>query len=181
MSDTLRLFIGIFPSQFTQKRLNREAKIWSENLQTKVRLLAPASLHLTIKFIGNIDKNKLDDFTVAFLKATGNLPSASLQIKQLMLFPSPRKPRVLAAEIERLPELQAIFQFFNQSFSHLGITAEERTFKPHITVGRSRRWQRETIATTPLQLIEPIASVVLVRSQLSPAGAKYHVIASVEL
>ncbi|MDJ0572926.1 MAG: RNA 2',3'-cyclic phosphodiesterase [Pleurocapsa sp. MO_192.B19] len=181
MSDLLRLFVGIFPSQSTQEQLNQEAKNLSKKLQTEVRLLAPEVLHLTVKFIGNVDEARLSDFTTAFLKARGNLPPASLQINQFRLFPSRRQPRVVAAEIERSPELHYIFQFFNRGFSDLGIVAERRSFNPHITVARARRWQKETILTAPVQLVEPITSVALVHSQLTSEGAKYTVISSVRL
>ena len=189
MNQQLRLFVGIFPSQSTQEKLNKEAKNLSKQLQTEVRILAPEVLHLTVKFIGNVSETQLSDVTTAFLKATGNLPSASLQINQFRLFPSPRKPRVLAAEIERSPELDYIFQFFNQGFTDLGIVADRRSFNPHITVARtakrislrSRRWQKETIFPAPVQLIEPITSVSLVHSQLTPEGAKYNILSSVAL
>jgi 2'-5' RNA ligase len=181
MSNLLRLFVGIFPSRSTQEQLNFEAKNLSQTLKTKVRILAPEVLHLTVKFIGDVDETRLSDVTIAFLKATGNLPSASLQIRQLMLFPSNRKPRVVAAEIERSPELDYIFQFFNRCFSDLGIVADRRSFNPHITVARAHRWQKETISTVPVQLVEPITSVSLVHSQLTPEGAKYNILSSVRL
>ncbi len=149
MDKQLRLFVGIFPSQATQEQLNFEAKNLSEKLQTEVRLLPPEVLHLTVKFIGNIDETQLNDLTAVFLQATGNLPSASLQINQFMLFPSRRKPRLVAASIERSPELDCIFQFFNRGFSDLGIAADRRSFNPHITVARARRWQKETISNSP--------------------------------
>ena len=181
MSNLLRLFVGIFPSQSTQEQLYKEAENLSKKLQTKVRLLAPEVLHLTVKFIGDVDETLLSDITTAFLKAKDNLPSASLQIKQFMLFPSRRKPRVVAAEIERSPELDCIFQFFDRGFSDLGIVADRRSFNPHITVARSRRWQKETISTVPVQLVEPITSVSLVHSQLTPKGSKYNILSSVPL
>ncbi|MDJ0532852.1 MAG: RNA 2',3'-cyclic phosphodiesterase [Xenococcaceae cyanobacterium MO_207.B15] len=181
MSNLLRLFVGIFPSQLTRELLNKEAENWCSRLQTEVRLLAPELLHLTVKFIGNVDETSLSNITTAFLKATGNLPSASLQIKQFMLFPSNRKPRVVAAEIECSPELHYIFQFFAQGFSDLGIVAEQGSFHPHITVARARRWQKETISNGTFQLVEPITSVALVHSQLTSEGAKYTVLESVLL
>ena len=181
MSNLLRLFVGIFPSQATQKQLNQEADNLSKRLQTKVRLLAPEVLHLTVKFIGNIDETHLSGFTTAFLKARGNLPSALLQIKHFRLFPSRRKPRVIAAEIEQSSELDYIFQFFNRGFSDLGIVADQRSFKPHITIARSRHWQKETISTVPVQLVEPITSVALIHSQLTSQGAKYNILSSVPL
>lgn len=181
MNKQLRLFVGIFPSQSTKEQLNKKAKNLSKKLQTEVRILAPEVLHLTVKFIGNVNETQLSNVTTAFLKATGNLPSASLQIEQFRLFPSHRKPRVLAAEIERSPELDYIFQFFNQGFTDLGIVADRRSFQPHITVARARRWQKEIIFPAPVQLVEPITSVSLVHSQLTPEGAKYNILASVAL
>ena len=181
MNNLLRLFVGIFPSQSTQEQLNKEAEHWCKGLQTEVRLLAPELLHLTVKFIGNVDSTNKRDFTTAFLKATGNLPSTSLQITQLMLFPSNRKPRVVAAEIERSPELNYIVQFFDEYFSDLGIIADRRSFRPHITVARARRWEKETTSPESFQLVEPISSVSLVHSQLTSEGAKYSVLASIPL
>ncbi|GAB4529563.1 MAG: RNA 2',3'-cyclic phosphodiesterase [Pleurocapsa sp.] len=181
MNQQLRLFVGIFPRRATQELLNQKAKNLSQQLETQIRILAPEVLHLTVKFIGNVSETQSEDFKAAFLQARGSLPCASLQIENFQLFPSRRKPRVLAAAIERSPELDDIFQFFNRSFNHLGIVAEKRSFNPHITVGRSRFWQKETIFTAPVQLNEPITSVALVRSQLTPQGAKYNIIASVGL
>ncbi len=181
MNKQLRLFVGIFPSRSTQEQLNKEAENLSKKLQTKVRILAPEILHLTVKFIGNVDETQLSDLTAAFLKATGNLPSASLQIREFRLFPSCRKPKVVAAQIERSPELDYIFQFFDEGFSDLGIIADRRSFNPHITVARARRWQKETISTVPVQLVEPITSVSLIHSQLTPEGAKYNILSSVGL
>ncbi len=87
----------------------------------------------------------------------------------------------MAAEIERSPELDYIFQFFARGFSDLGIVADQRSFQPHITVARARLWQKETISTVPVQLVEPITSVSLVHSQLTPEGAKYNILSSVTL
>ena len=181
MSEQLRLFVAIFPSQSTQAQLNQKADNWCRKFQTEIRLVAPELLHLTVKFIGNIDKACQGDLTTAFLQAKGNLPSASLQITQLMLFPSQRKPRLVAAEIAQSPELHYIFQFFDQGFSDLGIIAEQRSFNPHITLARARRWQKETISPSPFQLVEPVKSIALVKSQLSPKGAKYTVLESIPL
>lgn len=57
MSKLLRLFVGIFPSPSTQEQLHKKAKNLSQSLQTQVRLLAPEVLHLTVKFIGNVDES----------------------------------------------------------------------------------------------------------------------------
>lgn len=180
-SKQLRLFVGIFPSQSIQEQLSQKAGNWCRNLQTKVRLVSPELLHLTVKFIGNVDNSLLGDLTKAFLNATGKLPIASLQTRQLMLFPSQRKPRLVVAEIAPSPELHSIFHFFDQGFCDLGIIAEQRSFYPHITVARTRRWYKENISPAPLQLVEPIASVALVHSQLSSDGAKYTVLESIPL
>ena len=181
MSNQVRLFVGIFPSQSTQEKLNQAAENWCRQLQTEVRILVPELLHLTVKFIGNIDKAQLRDYTTAFLTATGNLPSASLQMRQLKLFPNYRKPRVVIADIAPSPELQYIFQYFDRGFVDLGIIADRRSFRPHITLARTRRWRSETISPEPFSLVEPINSIALVRSQLSSEGAKYSIVESVSL
>lgn len=181
MSTLFRLFVGIFPCQSTQKQLNLEAAQWCKNLQTEVRLLKPELLHLTVKFIGNVESTSLGDLTTAFLQIADNLPSASLHIRQFKLFPHHRKPRVVAADIELLPELNYLVQCCEEGFSNFGITRAQKEFHPHITLARARRWHSEQISPYPWKLVEPIQSITLVHSQLSQEGAKYRVVASVPL
>ena len=64
---------------------------------------------------------------------------------------------------------------------YLAIVGERRSFNPHITVMRSQRWQKETISTFPFQLVEPITSIALIHSQLTPEEAKYNILSSVPL
>ena len=181
MSRTVRLFVGIFPSQSTQKKLNLETKNLAKNLQTEVRILAPEVLHLTLKFIGNVDETQLNNLTRVFLEGRDKLSSAALEIREFRLFPSSRKPKVLAAALEPSLELQDIFQFFAQAFKDLEKLGQKSSFKPHITVARARRWQKENIFPIPLRIVEPIRAVSLIHSQLSSEGATYTVLSSIKL
>ncbi|HIK36470.1 MAG: RNA 2',3'-cyclic phosphodiesterase [Geminocystis sp.] len=175
----MRLFVGIFPSASMQKQLYQKADDWCGKLKTKVRLIPPPLLHLTLKFIGNVEKRRMEEVKRAFLAGVGRFSSISFQTQQIMLFPSPSQPRLVAVAIQDNPQLDSAFQFFDSAFTDFGVKSDKRPFRPHITVARSRYWQRETIQPSFFSLIEPITSISLVQSQLTPHGSVYTILESI--
>ena len=74
-----------------------------------VRWVKPSSIHLTLKFLGNILPAQVDDIAAATEQLVGDEPPLTLCAAGLGCFPSPRKPRViwvgLRGEVERLANI----------------------------------------------------------------------------
>ena len=101
-----------------------------------VRWTAVGSIHLTLKFLGEIDPAVLADLARALAGAAAVEPFA-LKIQGLGAFPDLRGPRVvwcgLAGDTDALVRLQSAVETACVS---LGFTPEQRPFHPHLTLGR---------------------------------------------
>ncbi|MBI5665648.1 MAG: RNA 2',3'-cyclic phosphodiesterase [Nitrospirae bacterium] len=153
-----------------------------------VRWVRPEGIHLTLKFLGNIEE-KLAENIVESLKGTcGKFQKFSCEVRGVGVFPGIKNPRVLWAGIEGCEVLNFIQQEIDTVMSSLGFQPEDRKFTPHLTLGRFRS------SGGKLALINKIGSykdysvgiidvnhISFMRSDLGPAGAKYTRIASIPL
>ncbi|MBW1981219.1 MAG: RNA 2',3'-cyclic phosphodiesterase [Deltaproteobacteria bacterium] len=147
----------------------------------RVRWVKPHSIHLTLKFLGNIQPEQVDDIAAAINQATSGEAVFTLRATTLGGFPNLRKPRViwlgLQGEIVPLLRLQARLE---DELESIGFPREKRPFKPHLTIGRirDRRSQQDLsqlVAAIPLTEFNPfdVQEIILYKSDLRPTGAIY--------
>ena len=149
----------------------------------------PASIHLTIKFLGDMDEQVIDPLLVAVEQAIGNQPAVNVPLDRLGAFPRPQSPRVLwigpsenweqGVEAKRIAEIHGAIE---QACEGVGFLRETKPFSPHLTLARIRVGERHVgIALTQSGVLDrPISSgslavesVVLMKSELRPTGAVY--------
>jgi 2'-5' RNA ligase len=156
-----------------QKRLKRDV--------TGVRWVEPASIHLTLKFLGNIAAEKVPLIAAAAMGAVQNEPPLSLGVCGLGAFPNPRRPRVIwlgiEGDVERLGGLQIRLE---EALEPLGFPREERAFRPHLTLGRIKDPRHPPDLTRVLADVTAPAcnsfdvhEILLYKSDLRPTGAIY--------
>lgn len=163
-----------------------------KSLSTEVRWVAPEGIHLTLKFLGNVDAGLVEDIFRAMQRASDKFAATSLELRlfELGVFPNRREPRVLWAGVEGDTEgLQQLQGLVDDSISELGFAKERRPFRPHLTLGRvrervapdRRRGIGEVISQSSLASCPPwIADELhLIRSTLTPQGAIYDSLGSV--
>ncbi len=157
-----------------------------------VKWVDPDSIHLTLKFLGNIPAEKAIDVARAIGEAAAEAKPFTLELQGLGAFPNLRSPRVvwvgLGGDVRLIGDLQ---KRIDQAMIHLGFPAERREFSPHLTLGRlrdkatreERRSLGESIRSMRLESSPPflVDEVCLMRSILTSAGAIYHRLASVHL
>jgi 2'-5' RNA ligase len=146
-----------------------------------VRWVKPGSIHLTLKFLGNIHPDQVEDIALAVAQEIRDDPPITLGAAGLGAFPSRRKPRVIwigmEGEVQRLTRIQARVE---NALEPLGFVREKRPFQPHLTIGRvkdRRRLQALIDAMATLDM-EPFNSfdadeIILYKSDLRPTGAIY--------
>jgi 2'-5' RNA ligase len=146
-----------------------------------VRWVKPASIHLTLKFLGNIHPAQVEDIALAVAEEVRDEPPITLGAAGLGAFPSRKKPRVIwigmEGEVQRLSRIQARVE---NALEPLGFVREKRVFQPHLTIGRvkdRRRLQTLIDAMATLDM-EPFNSfdadeIILYKSDLRPTGAIY--------
>ena len=153
-----------------------------------VRWVRPEGVHLTLKFLGNIE-DKIVDRVVEKLKGTcRKFQPFNCEIRGVGVFPGIRSPRVLWVGIDAHETLASIQQEIDTGMSSLGFERENRKFTPHLTLGRFRSSEgkmalmdrMEAYKDRRIGLID-INHISFMRSDLGPAGAKYTRIAEIPL
>ena len=176
----IRSFIAIdFPEE-TRKALEDIQKKLKKS-EAGVRWVKPSSIHLTLKFLGNIHLAQVEDIALAVAEEVRDQPPITLGAAGLGAFPSRKKPRVIwigmEGEVQRLTRIQARVE---NALEPLGFVREKRVFQPHLTIGRvkdRRRLQALIDALATLDM-EPFNSfdadeIILYKSDLRPTGAIY--------
>jgi 2'-5' RNA ligase len=183
----LRSFIAI--------ELPDTAKSALENIQrgfgkcgADVRWVNAENIHLTLKFLGNIKEEMVDDIVGIIESACSLINRFELKIKGLGMFPNSRSPRVLWVGISGGGDLYDLQKGIENGMASLGFAVENRSFKPHLTLGRFKsRVGIECLRDIVRQheeddyLTVHVKSVVLMRSDLQPSGPRYYKIAEFPL
>ena len=157
-----------------------------------VKWVAPEGIHLTLKFLGNIAQDRVPTITEAMARAAQEVSPFQIRIGGPGAFPNMRRPQVIWVAIEgEIEQLIALHRGIDQALVPLGFAPESRSFTAHLTLGRlreraspvERKRIGELMMATEFEsgpAIE-VSGVSLIRSRLTPQGAIYSRIASVEL
>mgnify|MGYP001822740724 FL=1 len=176
----IRSFIAIdFPEE-TRKALEDIQKKLKQS-GAGVRWVKPSSIHLTLKFLGNIHAAQVEEIARAVAQEIRDQPPITLRPAGLGAFPSLRKPRVIwigmEGEVQRLTGIQARVE---TALEVLGFAREKRSFRPHLTIGRvkDRRWLQSLVDAVATLDMKPFNSfdadeIILYKSDLRPTGAIY--------
>jgi 2'-5' RNA ligase len=153
-----------------------------------VRWAQTNGLHLTLKFLGEIDEEKSAVVKHVLEGVAGRHASFPLRLEGMGAFPGEHSPRVLWAGFAAEPGLLAFQSELEQELEREGFPREERDFHPHLTLGRVKGPVRVRDAMLELEKHSrdnlgemTVRKVALFESRLSPGGAEYRVLADYEL
>jgi RNA 2',3'-cyclic 3'-phosphodiesterase len=154
----------------------------------RVSWVQPASLHLTVKFLGDTDERLIGSLRAGLAPVATQLP-LTVPLDRLGVFPRVQQPRVLwagpSADWERGEEACRLADFHRtveEACRAFGFEPEGRPWSPHVTLARIRAGERQfgqAVATTGMLDrraalgVLRIASLVLMRSDLHPSGSIY--------
>ena len=139
--------------------------------------VAPEQLHLTVRFIGEVDGGLFRD--IKEILGEIHFASFSLQLKGVGYFPPRGAPRILWVGLEKSEPLQLLRKKIDTALLRVRIEPEGRKFSPHITLARLKNSPVNKIANflsgNGLFSQEPfqVEDFKLYSSVLSPKGA-YH-------
>jgi RNA 2',3'-cyclic 3'-phosphodiesterase len=155
----------------------------------RARWIRPESLHLTLKFLGNISADQVAAVTDALQAAAGRHGAFCLTAAGIGVFPGVRRPRVLWAglsgDIAALAQLQ---RDLDDRLVAVGFSREARDFHGHLTLGRfSTEVDSGRIADVVASYTSTIfggfevREVVLFQSDLQPQGPVHTALARAKL
>jgi len=174
----MRLFIAVnLPESWKDTLAKpREAIEW---LGRGVKWVEPRGMHLTLKFLGEVEEGLLEEIEAGIDRAAEGIRPFEMRISGTGVFPNRKRPRVYWAGIQAPSPLLVLQSTLEKEMEALGFEPEEREFKPHLTLARikePRGKERMTDAVLSFRLDgEPMVvdRVSLMRSHLSSAGARY--------
>ena len=144
-----------------------------------IRWVRPEGFHLTLKFLGDIQRDQVTAILAALQDALKGQSPLFVIAQGLGVFPHVKRPRVLWVGLqgEGLKELNDKIE---QALIPLDFPPEDRDFTPHLTLGRVRSlrgWEKVLPAMQEKQAEwfgeSRVNEVVLYRSDLGPDGAVY--------
>ncbi len=189
--EQIRSFIAIeLPNELKLKLAQLEAQLKADQ-QPWVKWVRPESIHLTLKFLGNIAIDTTAAITRAIEESVRGLAPFRLKVKELGVFPNLKRVQVawvgISGELDKLSRLQKQLE---SNLSPLGFAPESRSFTPHLTLARlsnraslsDRQSFGNLIASTKFEDGDiKVDAINLMKSQLTKAGAIYTQISSVRL
>jgi 2'-5' RNA ligase len=191
LSQELRAVLATLQRE-VKRRIEPEMK-----RDMRISWVQPGSLHLTIKFLGDMDEQMIDPLREALEQALSPHIAVNVPLERLGAFPRPHSPRVLwvgpsenwerGTEARRIAEIHGAIE---QTCDGLGFLRETRPFSPHLTLARIRAGERQVgVALAKSGVLDRLLSlgalamesVALIKSELKPTGSIYSKLWAVKL
>ena len=139
--------------------------------------------HLTLKFLGEIPKARVENLSLAAGRAIRWLSSVNLVVEKSGAFPDNAPPRVLWIGVsDPSRRLSKLYERLEEECARESFPKDARPFHPHLTLARLRKPQgtRALASAHKAMLFEPIeisvSELLVIRSELSSEGSKFSVI-----
>ncbi len=178
--------------------LNQEIRAALKEFQHRIRnrlpsisWVKPESMHLTVKFLGDIGEEQLSSIQLAVENGINDCSPFSVQIEGIGGFPNIKQPRVLWAGISgQVVELQRLASQVEKALIPLGFPSESKVFHGHLTLARIKQGAREVgAALAKSKILDQhtyfgslnVYHLCLFRSELKPTGAIYHRLSEIQL
>ncbi len=185
--ETFRTFIAIkIPEDIQQKLKGIQEKLKQSGAY--VSWVNPSSIHLTLKFLGNIEKQQIPGITACVEKSAKSIKPFQLQVGYAGAFPNIRFPRVVWVGVtdDEANSLKSLQTGLCSCLASVGFQDEKERFQPHLTLGRVRSQKNRSNLLRAIEAMVNIwvgqisvDAVYLLQSELRPTGAVYTDIAKV--
>ena len=135
-----RAFIALEIPPLIQETIEKQTTRLRLELGNELVRWVPAhNMHLTLKFLGEVANSHMD-FIKSMLNQLAETHSGfDLQIGGIGSFPNLKKPRVIWVGIHAPAGLTQLQRSIEERSVRLGYEKEERSFSPHLTLGRVRQ------------------------------------------
>jgi len=180
MKPKVRTFIAIELPDTIQSDI-RQLKHFFTPYRFDIRWVKPSNMHLTVKFLGDVDPADLDTTHKLLADIAGNFPSFDLVPRGLGVFPSLKRPRNIWVGIAGQTDvLYSIQHAVNSDLTEMGFPAEKRPFRGHLTFGRiksridpARLLDALRARQTFVSKAFTVERLVMFKSELRPGGPIY--------
>jgi len=184
----VRLFVAInVPATVRERVWDAAAGLRAGKLP--VRWVRPESLHMTLKFLGDVDPGREREVARTVQGCVEGIRSFSVAVHGCGAFPSLSRPRVVWMGCQASATLALLQDRVERAMNALDFPNDGRVFRPHLTVGRVRPDARAGALRDLGDLADAVhvdetftaSAVDLMQSLLTPQGARYEALHSATL
>jgi 2'-5' RNA ligase len=183
----LRSFIAIELPESVRTALS-ELQNELKECRADVRWVKPEGIHLTLKFLGYVEDKDVDHIVKLIEGTCRKYKAFNLEIAGAGVFPNKRSPRVLWVGINGNETFKTLQGEIDEAMASTGFEKENRRFIPHLTLGRFRSIKGKDALMEKVESHRDIklgsmdvSKISLMKSDLSPAGARYTTVAGIAL
>ena len=181
----MRAFIAI---QLPEEIKNIIGNIQDELKQARadVKWVKPENIHLTLKFLGDIEQDLVNKINSILEGITQKSSSFNLCLSSLGAFPKLQYARVIWIGLTNDKRVSEIANDLEKDMLKIGLPCESRPFSSHITLGRVRSGLNRKVLVEKLEFLNKdlsfpspefkVSSITLFKSTLTPQGPIYEVI-----
>lgn len=189
MNEPIRTFVAVEVTRAVRERAGQLIERLRAS-QASVRWVEVQNIHLTLKFLGNVDPRQIHEVCGAVAKAVAARPPFGMEARGAGAFPNAARPRTLWLGVrEGAEKLIELADSVEAALSPLGYPPEGRRFHPHITIGRVRGYSKGLAELAQLVAKaedfeagrSPVGEVVVFASQLERDGARYEALSRAPL
>jgi RNA 2',3'-cyclic 3'-phosphodiesterase len=170
----MRVFIAVDVPNEIRKALG-DVQRALRPLTNSTRWVVPESIHITLRFLGEIPDKRLDEIDAALTGLTWK--PFTITVHGVGFFPGTRSPRVFWAGMEA-PTMKGLAEQLDTRMERLGFEKEKRAFRPHLTMARAKGTRIDSSLVTAAAKYEEhdfgsfaVDRIFLFKSTLKPSGA----------
>ena len=133
----MRVFVALFPPDASVRSLESQLQLVKTAHQAvnNLRWEQPDRWHITLAFLGEMDPSVTDALSSRIERAASRTPGITLSLKGLGRFGN----RMLYAKVDGdRAGLRRLAERTQAAARRCGIAVDDRRFRPHVTIGRSR-------------------------------------------
>ncbi len=180
--SSARLFVAVcIPPGLRREVVRLQDRLRAED--PGCRWVKPENLHFTLRFLGQTPVDMVQDLCQTLQSVASQHRPFVIACRGTGGFPSPKQPRVVWAGVEKGGhELSCLARAMDRGFAALGIEPEKRSFRAHLTLGRTRDQGTGPHLVSALERLAGIdigemtcSDISLMSSQLLPGGPRYAV------
>jgi 2'-5' RNA ligase len=184
----VRLFVAVNLPDSTRQAAHAAAAALRQAAPS-VRWVPPETLHITLKFLGEVSEARLAEMKAALEMRLAVESGFTFALRGAGAFPNFRRPRVFWLGVENGEGLIRVQSSVEGIFAPLGFPTEAREFHPHLTLGRAgpplspaeQAAAERAASRLEYQEVVTVRSIELMQSRLSPKGARYEAVHSAML
>ena len=188
---SIRSFIAIELSNDIKNNIGQIVARLTVDNKLAVRWVPLNNIHLTLKFLGDVDYKIIEGLNNNLQKNLNNLEKFEITFKNIGVFPNIDHPKIIWLGVQNSKSLNTAYKVIDDTASKLGIKSENRPFSPHITIGRVKKditrietqQIKKPISSVTINTVgtQPVNDITIFKSTLDPHGAVYSPIFKISL